>query len=206
MAKPARTRTRSQRAGRWQRAWERRRLRPLRCRPPRIPARRSAGSACSSGIRGPGDNGTRSEIGDEAEIELGWTLERAAWGHGFATEGAIAVRDWTVREVQPRRLISLIHPDNARSIRVAEKIGERYEHDVVIHHGAHGAALGVTLAPVKHATDYLTFETPNRRDYINITAARRSVRARVGDPARALPRQPDAHHCRRVRERRRGRA
>jgi RimJ/RimL family protein N-acetyltransferase len=37
--------------------------------------------------------------------------------------------------VQPRRLISLIHPDNVRSIRVAEKIGERYEHDVVMHHG-----------------------------------------------------------------------
>jgi RimJ/RimL family protein N-acetyltransferase len=80
-------------------------------------------------------NGTRSEIGDEAEIELGWTLERAAWGHGFATEGAIAVRDWTLREVQPRRLISLIHPDNVRSIRVAEKVGELYEHDIVMHHG-----------------------------------------------------------------------
>ena len=24
--------------------------------------------------------------------------------------------------------------------------------------------------PMKHATEYLTFETPNRRDYINITA------------------------------------
>lgn len=81
-------------------------------------------------------NGTRSEIGDEAEIELGWTLERAAWGHGFATEAAAAVRDWALREVQPRRLISLIHPENVRSIRVAEKIGERYEHDIVMHHGA----------------------------------------------------------------------
>jgi RimJ/RimL family protein N-acetyltransferase len=37
--------------------------------------------------------------------------------------------------VQPRRLISLINPDNVRSIRVAEKIGELYEHDIVMHHG-----------------------------------------------------------------------
>jgi [ribosomal protein S5]-alanine N-acetyltransferase len=81
-------------------------------------------------------NGTRTEIGDHAEIELGWTLERVAWGNGFATEAATAVRDWALREVQPRRLISLIHPDNARSIRVAEKIGEEYQHDIVMHHGA----------------------------------------------------------------------
>jgi RimJ/RimL family protein N-acetyltransferase len=81
-------------------------------------------------------NGTRSEIGDDSEIELGWTLERAAWGHGFATEAAIAVRDWALREVHPRRLISLINPENMRSIRVAEKIGERYEHDIVMRHGA----------------------------------------------------------------------
>jgi len=79
--------------------------------------------------------GTRHEIGDEAEIELGWTLERAAWGHGFATEAAVAVRDWALREVQPRRLISLIHPENVRSIRVAERIGERYQHDIVTYHG-----------------------------------------------------------------------
>jgi RimJ/RimL family protein N-acetyltransferase len=83
-------------------------------------------------------NGTRSEIGDQAEVELGWTLERAAWGHGFATEAATAARDWALHEVRPRRLISLIHPDNVRSIRVAEKIGEEYERDIVMHHG--GAA------------------------------------------------------------------
>ena len=81
-------------------------------------------------------NGTRSEIGDHAEVELGWTLERAAWGHGFATEAAIAVRDWALREVEPQRLISLIHPQNTRSIRVAQKIGEHHRHDIVMHHGA----------------------------------------------------------------------
>ena len=71
-----------------------------------------------------------------AETELGWGLEHVAWGHGYATEAAIAVRDWALREVQPRRLISLIHPENVRSIRVAEKIGEHYQHDIVMHHGA----------------------------------------------------------------------
>jgi RimJ/RimL family protein N-acetyltransferase len=79
------------------------------------------------------EHGTRSDIGKDAETELGWTLERAAWGKGYATEGALAVRDWVLRELQPRRLISLIHPDNVRSMRVAEKIGEEYRNDVIIH-------------------------------------------------------------------------
>ena len=79
------------------------------------------------------DHGTRAEIGDDAEIEIGWTLEHAAWGNGYATEAAAAIRDWTLREVAPRRLISLIHADNVRSQRVAEKIGEGYRHDVVSH-------------------------------------------------------------------------
>ena len=78
------------------------------------------------------EHGTRRDLGDAAELELGWTLERAAWGHGFATEAAIAVLGWAFRELQPPRLISLIRPDNVRSLRVAQKVGERYRHDVTI--------------------------------------------------------------------------
>ena len=48
---------------------------------------------------------TRREIGDDAEVELGWTLGRAAWGQGFATEAATAVRDWALREVRPPRRV-----------------------------------------------------------------------------------------------------
>ena len=81
-------------------------------------------------------NGTRAEIGEDAEVELGWTIERAAWSHGYATEAALAVRDWAIEVVTMRRLISLIHPENARSLRIAQKIGERYQYDIVMHHGA----------------------------------------------------------------------
>ena len=78
------------------------------------------------------EHGTRAAIGPSAEIEIGWTLGRDAWGRGYASEAAFAVRDWARDELGLRRLISLIHPDNARSIRVAEKLGERYERDVVV--------------------------------------------------------------------------
>jgi RimJ/RimL family protein N-acetyltransferase len=71
--------------------------------------------------------GIRSEIGDHAEIELGWMLARDAWGCGYASEAAAAARDWALGELRPRRLISLIHPRNERSTRVATKIGEHRE-------------------------------------------------------------------------------
>ena len=80
-------------------------------------------------------SGIRKEIGDRAEIELGWTLGREAWGRGYATEAALAARDWGLEEINPRRLISLIHPKNVRSMRVAKKIGERFQHEVTTHRG-----------------------------------------------------------------------
>jgi len=89
--------------------------------------------------------GTRREIGDHAEIELGWTLERTAWGRGFATEAAAAVRDWTLAEVRPRRLISLILADNVRSRRVAEKIGEQHVEDVFL--ATHGVTVQLWALP-----------------------------------------------------------
>src|SRR4051812_20642404 len=79
--------------------------------------------------------GIRSEIGDGAEIELGWMLSRQAWGCGYASEAAAAARDWALAELRPRRLISLIHPHNARSRRVATKIGEHLETTVTTYLG-----------------------------------------------------------------------
>ena len=35
------------------------------------------------------------------------------------------MRDWAFATLRERRLISLIHPENRASMRVAEKIGER---------------------------------------------------------------------------------
>jgi RimJ/RimL family protein N-acetyltransferase len=72
-----------------------------------------------------------AEAGERAEVELGWMIARAHWGHGYATEAALALRDWGIAERGLTRLISLIRPGNERSVRVAEKIGERYEREIV---------------------------------------------------------------------------
>jgi RimJ/RimL family protein N-acetyltransferase len=76
-------------------------------------------------------HGLRAELEGALETEIGWTLARRHWGRGYATEGALAARDWALREVRPPRLISLIHAANVRSQRVSEKLGQRYERDVV---------------------------------------------------------------------------
>jgi len=60
-------------------------------------------------------------------LELGWVIRPSRWGNGFATEAALAALQWSWDHVETDHIISIIQPDNARSIRVAEKIGERFE-------------------------------------------------------------------------------
>jgi RimJ/RimL family protein N-acetyltransferase len=57
-------------------------------------------------------------------FEVGWVLGRAHWGHGYAFEAAVASRDYAFGSLGRDRIISLIRPDNVRSIRVAERLGE----------------------------------------------------------------------------------
>ena len=60
-------------------------------------------------------------------IDLGWIIRRSRWNNGFATDAARAALDWAWDHVATDHIISLIQPGNAPSIRVAEKIGERFE-------------------------------------------------------------------------------
>ena len=58
-------------------------------------------------------------------VEVGWRLARPAWGRGLATEGARAALRHAFVELDLEAVISIIDPANARSIRVAEKLGMR---------------------------------------------------------------------------------
>ena len=57
--------------------------------------------------------------------ELAWLLARDAWGQGYAFEAAQAALAHGRREQGLRDVISLIRPDNARSIALAERLGAR---------------------------------------------------------------------------------
>ena len=56
-------------------------------------------------------------------LEIGWALARTAWGRGYATEAARGALAHGFQACGFSRVISLIHRANARSIRVAERLG-----------------------------------------------------------------------------------
>ena len=58
-----------------------------------------------------------------ADFELGWTLARAFWGHGYATEAGAACLAAALAHLDVPRIISLVDVDNAPSMRVAERLG-----------------------------------------------------------------------------------
>ncbi len=64
------------------------------------------------------------------ERELGYTFHRSTWGQGYASEAARCVFDYAREVLRLPRVISLIHPENVRSLRVAQRFGVQRE-DVV---------------------------------------------------------------------------
>ena len=61
----------------------------------------------------------------EGMPEAGWVLAREAHGKGYATEALRAVLGWGEMRFGKTRTACMIHPENAASIRVAEKCGYR---------------------------------------------------------------------------------
>jgi [ribosomal protein S5]-alanine N-acetyltransferase len=57
------------------------------------------------------------------EIEIGYHIRRDYWGQGLATEAACACRDYGFARLPVDHIISIIHPENLPSRRVAEKNG-----------------------------------------------------------------------------------
>ena len=67
-------------------------------------------------------------------LEVGWTLGRSYWGHGYASEAARAAMSYGFLTQGVDRLISLIDPENKASQAVAQRLGETKgpEHQLVI--------------------------------------------------------------------------
>lgn len=66
---------------------------------------------------------TLKYCGRSADIETGYVLLPAAWGQGFATEGATAVIDYGFDDLGLDRIVGVTHPDNFASQRVLMKAG-----------------------------------------------------------------------------------
>jgi RimJ/RimL family protein N-acetyltransferase len=64
------------------------------------------------------------------EVEIGYRLHPDYWNRGFITEAARAVRDHAFADLKLPRVISLIHPENIPSRRVAEKNGMTIQNQI----------------------------------------------------------------------------
>jgi RimJ/RimL family protein N-acetyltransferase len=64
------------------------------------------------------------------DIEIGYRLHPDYWNRGLITEAARVVRDYGFRDCNLSRVISLIHPENIASRRVAEKNEMNIENEI----------------------------------------------------------------------------
>lgn len=61
--------------------------------------------------------------GRDADLELGWSIYRAFWRRGFASEAAAAALAWAGARHDPARIIAHISDGNVPSVAVAKKLG-----------------------------------------------------------------------------------
>ena len=73
------------------------------------------------------------EIGGKPAAELGYDFRSDYWNQGYATEAALAVRDFAFTELALPSLISLIRVGNKASRRVSEKIGMKLTDEYTMH-------------------------------------------------------------------------
>jgi RimJ/RimL family protein N-acetyltransferase len=61
------------------------------------------------------------------DVEIAWIIHRSRWHQGLATEAASAALAWAWAHTGIDHIISIINAGDARSMRVAVKIGEQFE-------------------------------------------------------------------------------
>jgi RimJ/RimL family protein N-acetyltransferase len=66
------------------------------------------------------------------KVEVGWELHREFWGRGLATEGGLAGVRYGFEAVGLERIISVTMATNARSRRVMEKCGLRFQGELAM--------------------------------------------------------------------------
>lgn len=64
-------------------------------------------------------------------VEIGWRLDRAAWGQGIATEAARAVLEFGFAQRRLERIVSIAQVGNGASLRIMAKLGMRHERTTV---------------------------------------------------------------------------
>lgn len=71
------------------------------------------------------------ELDGMRQMEIAYLLVRSEWGQGYATEAAVACKEYGFDTMGYDKLVSFIDVKNVPSMRVAERIGMRVEKTIV---------------------------------------------------------------------------
>lgn len=105
--------------------------------------------------------------GKGPDIEIAYHYVRRAWGHGFATEAAIACLERGFGPLALDRVIAICYPENTASWRVMEKAGMRSDGE--------GEYYGVHMK--RHVADRATWRRPDGTGIIMMTCIGSSPRS-----------------------------
>ncbi len=72
----------------------------------------------------------RVMVEDVQELAIAYLIHRPYWQQGFATELAVALQHYALSTHAVRRVITLIRPENGRSLMVARRSGMREERQI----------------------------------------------------------------------------
>lgn len=70
------------------------------------------------------------EVDGVEELEVGYHFNPKFWGQGFATEAARGCMEYAFNQLNSRRVISMVRPENLPSRRVAERNGLKIEKEI----------------------------------------------------------------------------
>lgn len=84
------------------------------------------------------------------DVDVGFAFLPAYRGRGYASEAAAAVLDYGWRVVGLRRIVAIVSPDNAASVRVLERLGFSFDRTVRL--SDDDASLFAREAPVGEQT------------------------------------------------------
>lgn len=65
--------------------------------------------------------------GDAPQARIGYTLSRAQWGKGFASEAAACLLDFFFHELNVHRVVADCDTENTASVQLLERLGFRRE-------------------------------------------------------------------------------
>ncbi len=69
------------------------------------------------------------QLSSTDDLEIGWWVRTDRWGHGYATEAALRIRDFVFETTSATELFAVAIPENIGSISVMKKIGMEFNRE-----------------------------------------------------------------------------